>query len=469
MKVFSRGARTIFWLSLVVILTLPVGVSGVLAETLTLEQALTLARADNPALAEARARIAQARATLAESRAAFWPRLDAGLEYLRGDAPSAYLFKTIDARRLPPQVDFNDPGRFDNIETSLSARLNLFAGGLDRLRLRQAGLLVEQARYDHGALENDLSAVVIDTFLALLSARDLVDIARQSVDVLTREVELAEVRFAGGSLLRSELLSLNVRLAEAQSERVRAQGAENRLQAALAVLLGRETSLTWQPVPEPFTYAPPADFESAVRLALRRRPEPGRAARGRDLAELEHGMARSEYLPRLDLHARLYHDDPDFSYNDDSLNWTLGAQLSWNLFSGFATRAREARALGQVQERSEALRRQRLEIEREVRDAWLSLEEAQAVETWAQAALSQARQAFAQVQTRFSGGAADVTRYLDAELTWHRSQINAAAASRDRQRALAALARALGEWGGLGQPSLSGAPSEERSNDGFNP
>lgn len=419
--------------------------SGASAELLTLEAALRQARSANPALDQAEARIAQARAALKESRAAFWPRVDVSLEYLRGDAPSAYLFKTIDARQLPPGVDFNEPGRFDNWETGVQAHLNLYAGGRDKLRYEQAHLGLEQARSARAGLANQLDATVIDTYLALLTAQTLVEIAHQSLAVVEREIELAEVRFAGGSLLRADLLSLQVRRAEAQSEIIRARGHQQRLQAALAVLLDRDAHVPLEIVSGGFTYEPPHDYAQALEHALERRAELSGSRQSVQSARLGQGVARSEYRPRLDLQARLYHDDPDLAYNAERLNWTLGVRLSWEIFSGFATSAREEAARGLIQESLAAERRLRRDVELQVREAWLGIEEAAARQAVTVAAVVQAEEAFSLVQTRFAGGAADVTRYLEAELSLSRSRMAAAAAEREYLRALADLARALGE------------------------
>lgn len=420
-------------------------VSGASAELLTLEKALSLARSANPALDQAEARMAQAKAALKESRAAFWPRVDVSLEYLRGDAPSAYLFKTIDARQLPPGVDFNEPGRFNNWETGVQAHLNLYAGGRDKLRYEQAQLGLEQARSARTALANQLDATVIDTYLALLTAQTLVEIAHQSLAVVEREIELAEVRFAGGSLLRADLLSLQVRRAEAQSEIIRAQAHQQRLRAALAVLLDLDAHAPLEIACGGFAYDPPQNYTQALERALARRAELANARQSLQRARLGQSVARSEYRPRLDLQARLYHDDPDLAYNADRLNWTLGARLRWEIFSGFATSAREESARGLIQESRAAERRQRRDIELEVRTAWLGVEEAAARQAVSVAAVAQAEEAFSLVQARFAGGAADVTRYLEAELTLSRSRMAAAAAERDHLRALAELARALGE------------------------
>ncbi|WP_302504182.1 TolC family protein [Geoalkalibacter halelectricus] len=464
-----RWIRAKIWVGVWMGLWMGLPLAAQADQPLTLEQALALAWDDNPALEEARGRIAQARAARDEARAAFWPRLDAGLEYLRGDAPSAYLFKTIDARQLPENVDFNHPGRFENFESYLEARLNVYAGGRDRLRFSQAETRFEQARHAYQTEHNDLSAAVVDTYLAMLSARDRGDIARQSVAVLEREVDLAEVRLRGGSLLRSELLSLQVRLAEARADRVRAAAASQRLQAALAILLGRDAATAFEPRDEEPDFPLPEDYSQALRRALEQRPELAAAAGARELARLEERLARAEYLPRLDVQARLYHDDPDFAYNDDQLNWTFGARLSWNLFSGFTTRAREAHALGQTQESRAAQRRMRQAVEFEVRQAWLDLEEHRANLDLAEAALAHAEEAFTQVRVQFDGGAVEVTRYLDAELAWARARVNASAARRDHQRAQAELARAMGDWRPLSGAEATAGPATERFNHGQDP
>jgi outer membrane protein len=419
--------------------------SGTCADLLTLEKALSLARTANPALDQAEGRIAQARAALSESRSAFWPRVEFSLEYLRGDAPSAYLFKTIDARQLPPGTDFNEPGRFDNWETGAQAHLNLYAGGRDKLRHQQARLGLEQARSERAAIANALDAAVIDTYLALATAQTLVDIARQSLAVVDHEIKLAEVRFAGGSLLRADLLSLQVRRAEAQAEIIRARALWQRLQAALAVLLDRDAHAPLEIASDRYSYDPPDDYAQALERALSQRPELAGARFSLQRARLERGVARSEYRPRLDLEARLYHDDSDLSYNAELLNWTLGARLSWAIFSGFATPAREESARGLIQESLAAERQLHREIELEVRQAWLAVEEAVARQAVTMAAVAQAEEAFSLVRTRFEGGAADVTRYLEAELALSRSRMVAAAAERDRLRTLAELARALGD------------------------
>lgn len=419
--------------------------SGACAELLTLEKSLSLARSANPALEQAEARITQAQAAVKESRAAFWPQLEVSLEYLRGDAPSAYLFKTIDARQLPPGVDFNEPGHFDNWETGIQVRLNLYAGGRDKLRYQQSQLGLDQAHSERAAFANQLEAIVIDTYLALLSAQTLVDITRQSLAVVEREIELAQIRLAGGSLLRADLLSLQVRRAEAQSEIIRARGQQQRLQAALAVLLDRDAHTPFAIVSGGFSYEPPQDYTQALEHALTRRAELAGAQQSVQRAHKGQGIARSEYLPRLDLETRLYHDDPDLAYNADQLNWTLGARLSWEIFSGFATSARKEAARGLVQESLAAERHLRRDIELQVREAWLGVEEAVAHQAVTVAAVTQAEEAFSLVQTRFAGGAAEVTRYLEAELSLSRSRMAAAAAERDHLRALAELARALGD------------------------
>jgi len=96
---------------------------------MTIEEAIAEALKNNPDIEMARAGVIKAEAAVKKARSLFMPNLTLFSEYSGGDAPSAYLFKTIDQRKLPERINFNDPGEYTNLETGVMARWNLFSGG----------------------------------------------------------------------------------------------------------------------------------------------------------------------------------------------------------------------------------------------------------------------------------------------------------------------------------------------------
>ncbi|MBU4605841.1 MAG: TolC family protein, partial [Proteobacteria bacterium] len=125
---------------------------------LSLRQAVGLALAHSPDQDMALARIRQSEALVDQALAAFWPVLRAQGVYQRGDAPSAYLFSTIDQRTLGDNVNFNQPGTFQNFEAGLQAQWNLYRGGRDLLSRRMAATGLQISRLDRQSVENALVA-----------------------------------------------------------------------------------------------------------------------------------------------------------------------------------------------------------------------------------------------------------------------------------------------------------------------
>jgi outer membrane protein TolC len=105
---------------------------------LTMETAITTALKNNPDIRMARTLIKKTEASVKKTEAVFWPKVTAFSELSAGDAPSAFLFKTIDQRELPPDIDFNDPGSFTNTEVGIMAGINLYNGGKNRLEKQLA-------------------------------------------------------------------------------------------------------------------------------------------------------------------------------------------------------------------------------------------------------------------------------------------------------------------------------------------
>lgn len=422
------------------------------ARPLTVDDAVRLALARNPDLQAAAARVAQARARLAESAAVFWPRLTADLAYLHGNAPSAYLVKRIDARRLPPGVDFNDPGAFDNFEGGLGLQWNLFNGGRDLLGRWSADSALAASGLARGTVTSSLVAAVVATYLDARAARELLAADEASVRTVESQVAESRVKVEGGGALRSDLLSLEVRLAEAREVYLRSESAERLALAGLRELLALPGDTPLELAESTYTTdALPETTAEALAEAYRLRPEAAVARRAVERARMELAAARRAYLPRVDLLTRLYTDVPNLHTRPQDPDYTVALALSVDLFDGGARAAAIERVRAVIDELAEADRRGLLAIARDVETAYLRLGEARARSRVATQAVAAADESLQLVAVQYRGGAVTVTRYLEAESGRARARTARIQAQLDVDRATVDVERAIGRLSLRGQ------------------
>lgn len=427
------------------------------AGKLTLKDTIRIALQNNPDLDMALARIQQSEAMLDEAMSAFWPVISVYGEYVQGNAPSAYLFKAIDQRKLPANTDFNYPGWFENYELGVKGRLNLFNGGRDYLGKRMAETGLEISRLDRDSMENALVTSVIHAYYSALAAQKYVEIARSSVDTVQHELDLVKVRYHAGGALKSDVLSLEVALAQSREDLIRAQNNKCLSISSLANLMGLDPDVPIalaedQDVPVKV----PEAYEDALVAALAQRPELQKIRLQVVQSRMGVDMARSRFLPSLDAQARTYVDDPGFSFDWDRRNWTAGIILNWDVFTGFQRTSRVDKSRAVLEEMLAADRKTTLGIQLEVKSAFLRHAEAKARWEVTEASVAQAEESLRLVQKQYEGGSATITRYLEAELAWNRTLLRATTAFHDRQKTAAAIGRAIGYW------AVYGAGSEEQ-------
>ncbi len=419
---------------------------------LSLQDVLTIARANNPDLLMAVARIERARAMLEKSAAPFFPQVSVYTEYLQGDAPSAYLFKTIDQRKLPPDVDFNDPGWFENYESGVSAGINLYKGGRDSLnrRIAETGLTISEL--DRDSIENQVMAMAIGAYYDVLAATSFTSVALESVDTTRSQLRVMQVRFESGGALKTDLLSLEVRMAETEEILVQSRNRQRLAKAALAEILGVEPGVPFGLVEaRARAVNVPEDQFEALNYALTHRPELASMHEKLRQSKMAVDATRAGYLPQLDFLTRYYADDPEMKYSSDRDNWTAGLYLNWNIFDGFATKSERAEALSQLQETMAADRKTLLAVKFDVKKAYLNLNEARERLKVARANVTTAEETFRLIKRQYDGGSANITRYLEAELAFNRAKMRETAAYFDREKARAQIARAIGYWTGSRQ------------------
>ncbi len=421
------------------------GAVCVLDKPITLTDAIEIALKNNPDNQMAVARISQSKALIEKARAAFYPSLNAYTEYMQGNSPSAYLFKTIDQRELAPGTDFSYPGWFENFESGVQGQINLYNGGRDLLNTKMAktGLSINQL--DCRAIENSLVASVINAYYDYLAAKDFIEIAKESVATVRTELEIMQVRFKAGGVLKSDVLSLEVRLAQAKEDVVRSQNKLNLAMAALANLLGVSPDrLIIFKTSEPQAIEVPEDYAGGVAYALEKRPELKKVREQLKQSRMALDTSNSEYLPSIDLQGRYYHDDPDMSYDGSRENWTVAMVLNWYFFTGFSTRAEKRNISAKIEEILAADRKTVLAVQLDVKNAYLKLSEAIARLEVAEKSVASAEESLELVRKQYEGGSATITRYLEAELARNTAKIRVTRAFYDREQAIADVGRAIG-------------------------
>ncbi|MCB9914648.1 MAG: TolC family protein [Planctomycetes bacterium] len=417
---------------------------------LTFDALLATALGESPDLAMTAARVERAEAQLRAAKAATWPTVGVEASYLRADAPSMYLFKTIDAGRFSPSTDFNDPGAFGNWEAAIGVQYNLYDGGRDGLREGLAADEREAARQGGYAVENALVAALVNGWYGVRAAEEQARTAEAAITTVDAQLAEARARYELGSGLETDVLSLEVRRAESEELLLRAQNGRRLGLAALAQLAGLEGAGELELVGAgPRRADAPTSLDEALDAAETARPELAQARRRVNQAERGVRMARSGYLPRADVFARGWRDAPELDFDDSRDNWALGVSLSWSLFDGTRGAGVDG-ARAALTEAQRGLQKARLGIQLDVRAAWLALEDAGARLAVAEQAETTAARNLDLVRAQFEGGAATVTRYLESEWMQTQARTRATNARFDLERAHADLARATGRFRAAG-------------------
>jgi outer membrane protein len=410
------------------------------ADPWTLERALDQALTHNPDARLARNRIAVAQAGLEQANAAFWPRVQFQSSYTRTDNPMMVFGSILNQRAYPyppsSPLNFNDVPDVDDLNARGVATMPLYAGGRNKAGREAAKANTEAARQDDEAVRNTLGFEVARAFHTVLKTREFIRAAEAAVNSFQTNVAIANKRLEGGTLLKTDVLDLEVRLAQAREDLVRARNASTLALRALRNLLGIEEG----------------DFEVAESAPRATAPDSGDFSRRAELAAaLQRERAAEEqargtkagYLPRLSAFGSLDYDY-GWKFENGGGSYTAGGLLQWDIWDGNLTRAKVREAQANLESTREEQRKLRLALDLEVEQARLELKAANERLLVTQQAVSQASESATLTRARFGQGAALATQLMDAETALVGARVRRAEAEADQRIASAALRKAVG-------------------------
>jgi outer membrane protein TolC len=405
----------------------------------TLQDAWSRALAYDRGLAAVRNQSEAAQLDAAAARAQRWPTLAVGGSYTWLDESPAFDFSFTGLPITAPPLFGGD----DFAMGSATLSVPLFTGGRISSSIAAAEARGRGASAQVQGAEQALKLAVAESYVDVLRARKALAVADSNVRTLEALVGDVGAMYERELVPRNELLAVQVSLADARQNRLRAANAAEIAQAAYNRRLGEpldRVAELEERVPEP--EALPADLASLVELATERRTE--LAALG-EQAEAYGEMAkveRSRVLPQVSLSGGYNYLENQFL--DDEEFAMAGVGVQWALFDGGQARKRAAA----MDRNRRAARDQRADVESlialQVRQAWLGVEETRKRVQVTADAVDQAEENLRIARERYGAGLGTQTQLLEAETLRVQALSNRDNATLDSALARLQLARAVG-------------------------
>ena len=411
--------------------------AGTSAETLT--DAWALALQQDHSLAAARHQAEAAGFEAQAARAQRWPTVAVGGSYTQLDDSPAFDFAFTGLPLTPPELFEDDK----YVMGSASLTLPLFTSGRISSSIAAAEARERGVGAQVTAVTADVKLAVADSYVEVLRARKAHGVATSNVQTLEALTRDTTSMFERELVPKNELLAVQVALADARQNELRAANAAAVAAAAYNRRLGTPLD---RPVELSETLAVPVelaqDLPALVEQAKSRRTElaafDAQAEAYGQLARTE----RSRVLPQVALSGGYQYLENQFL--DDETIGMAGIGVQWALFDGGQSRKRAA-ALDRNRRATEQQRADASsQIELQVRQAYLGIQESrQRVIVTAQAA-EQADENLRIARERYTAGLGTQTQLLQAESLRVQALRNRDDASLDAGLAQLRLARAVG-------------------------
>ena len=411
-------------------------------DRLSLEESVHFALENSPVIRSSKAEIAAARAMTGAVRARTGPQLSLNgfatrssmasiLSTPMGSEPPAYI--------LAPEEDFFVDGNVTFMAPLLTGTY---------LTGKVAEAVAKEREMQAASLEmrGDVVFMVREAYLRALYAAEIVEAQKTRVEAAKSMVAVAQAQLDAGKGIQASVRRAEAEAADAQRELTMADTDRRKMLLDLLEAMGASMDKLPELTERPVFTPPTMSLSDSVATAKGKRGELLAAHQRVEAARAGEKSAKGASQPQLYAFAM----GDAFSPSDEMgkrSGYSLGLTLSFPLYDSGMRRseASSARAMVDVA-RAEELR-VALKVEKEVRQAWLELENAAQNYQSAKAALVAAQSAYDVMVIRVETGKGIQIEQLDALATLVRAKANLAQSLYEHQIAVARLDRAVGSAG----------------------
>jgi len=420
-----------------------------------LDEILTLAVADSPTLASARATLAQAEEVVIVSRAAYYPQVELTAA---GSWQNARSLSGSSSRT----VIGNGPGSLTTsmftIGPALTYTPDLF--GQTRRFVEQQTALAENQAHQLAAAYLTLTASAVTEAITIASTQAQIKAVNDIIAADEHNLELVRISFAAGSVARTDVLSAESQLAGDRTLLPPLLQQLNIAQHALAVLVGR-TPAEWTPPDfELETLTLPGELPVAVPSELvRRRPDILAAEAQLHAASAAVGVATAQLYPSVTISPSVVLEAVGGPVSTPSIIGSIAGSIVAPVYHGGALRAQQRAAVDAYDGELAVYRQTLLLAFGQVADILRALQHDAELLGAETAAVTASKASLELAQDAYAAGRGSLVQVLDAQRLYAQALVGYARAKGQRYLDTVLLFEAMG---GDSQAWIEARAAQER-------
>ncbi|MCG8526427.1 MAG: TolC family protein, partial [Opitutales bacterium] len=309
-------------------------------------------------------------------------------------------------------LDFNDPGRMDDLNLSATVSLPLYTGGQRSAQLNSAKSQSRSAAHFQEATRQNITFAVVRSWHEIIKAKKQLIAQEASQNAIQRNLKNAGIQYGTGKSLRTEVLNLEVQAAQANEKLVQAKLALDLAKLALFNLMGEEK------IPEGFDIIESAgsvpENIQVEKLTAKTRPEESAAEQLLKAAQQQLQSTKGNSRPNIAAFAS-YEYHKGFEVDGDGNYWTAGLSLNYPLYDGANNRSKESIARAALRKAQENYRKVKLAVAHERKSTDMAYQNAIDSLSVTQKVVTQAEESATINRNRFKNGVILSSELIDVE------------------------------------------------------
>ncbi|MDE7375253.1 MAG: efflux transporter outer membrane subunit [Muribaculaceae bacterium] len=402
-----------------------------------LDSLIAMAEANNYNATAALKRIELAKRQVTAARASLYPQVGV----------SAGWNESRSAGAASNPATASHTGSYFNAGANVNWEIDVFGRVAAKAKAAKAGVQVSRAEYD-GVIVSLCSELASDYF-QLRTYQEQYRITLQHIEVQKANVRMTELRHEAGLGTGLEVSQAKTSLYTTQSSLPALEASIRTMANSIAILAGvypeslaprlLEQSQAMQPAPAVLSPGIPMDL-------LRRRPDIVEAEMQLAQYAAQIGVARKDFLPALALTGSIGTSAHDASnlFGKNSMEYSVGATLSWTVFDGFARSNNVAEAKLQLEAATDDYNLTVMTAVEEVENA-ITLYNAAVDQVKAlQSAVDESENTYRLSVQLYKDGLSDFLNVTNAQAAYLENQLSLASATGSVYSAQITLYKALG-------------------------